>query len=29
MKNEKDTITFEKLEPRLKKRENYEEIKKA
>lgn len=29
MKNEKDTITFEKLEPRLKKRENYEEIKRA
>ena len=29
MKNEKDTITFEKLEPRLKKRDNYEEIKKA
>ena len=29
MKNEKDTITFKKLEPRLKKRENYEEIKRA
>lgn len=29
MKNEKDTITFKKLEPRLKKRENYEVIKRA
>lgn len=29
MKNKKDTITFKKLEPRLKKRENYEEIKRA
>ena len=29
MKNEKSTITFKELEPRLKKRDNYDEIKRA